>query len=165
MGRVPVTNSIVLGVARVERRKGWRRGRPGGFIGSQCLAEGVRVRAQGEIRRRAGEGLCPRVGDDPDEWAHMSAGEDEGEGPIRCGVEMGCGLLLKPGRKVSPSCFPSFLFLSFSFSVFSFLLKLLQNSFKSTQTTSENSLEIHTTFLTQNNQVFKMKIRFLNKTF
>jgi hypothetical protein len=84
MGGAPVTNSVVLGVSQAERRKGGWMGRPGGFIGSRCLAEGVRVRAQGEIGRRAGEGLCPGVGDDPDEWAQMSAGEEEGEGPIRC---------------------------------------------------------------------------------
>jgi hypothetical protein len=105
------------------------------------------------------------VGDDPNEWAQMSAGEEEGEGQIWCGVQMGYGLLLKPGRKVSPGLLSLFFVSFFFFFCFSFLLKLFQNSFKSTQTTSENSLEIHTTFLTQNNQVFKMKTRFLNKTF
>jgi hypothetical protein len=64
------------------------------------------------------------VGDDPDEWAQMSAGEEEGEGPIRCGVEMGRGLLLKPGRKVSPGLLSLlFLFLSFFFFCFHFSFK------------------------------------------
>jgi hypothetical protein len=83
---------------------------------------------------------------------------------VQSGNGLWAGSQARPKGFPRPA-FPLFLFLSFSFFVFSFLLKLLQNSFKSTQTTSKNSLEIHTTFLTQNNQVFKMKTRFLNKTF
>jgi hypothetical protein len=57
MGGAPVTNSVILGVCQAERRKRGRRGHPGGFIGSRCLAEGVRVRAQGEIDGGGGVGL------------------------------------------------------------------------------------------------------------
>jgi hypothetical protein len=93
----------------------------------------------------------------------MPAGEGRRSVPLRGFAQLGLGPKRSLGRKVSPGLLFSLFFVSFS--VFSFLLKLLQNSFKSTQTTSENFLEIHTTFLTQNNQVFKMKTRFLNKTF
>jgi hypothetical protein len=57
-----------------------------------------------------------------------------------------------------------FLFLFVLFPFFSSLY-LLQNRFKFTQTTSENFLKIHTSFVKQNRQVFKIKTRFLYKTF
>jgi hypothetical protein len=53
MGGTPMTKFIVLDFSRAEKRKGGRRGRPGGFIVGPWRAKGARLRAR---RSTAGEG-------------------------------------------------------------------------------------------------------------
>jgi hypothetical protein len=91
---------------------------------------------------------------------HVSEGE--GEIGYRFGKGfLGRGLDLELGQIVSPGAFYIFiLFSSLFFSVFLFLLYLLQNSFKSIQTTFRNFLKINTMFKTIRKYVFKINADF-----
>jgi hypothetical protein len=76
--------------------------------------------------------------------SHLSLAE-EVEGHTPSGFNpVGCGLLPDLGRNSSPRPFSIFhFFSSFSFSVFLFLLYLLQKGFNSIQTTFRNFLKIN----------------------
>jgi hypothetical protein len=111
----------------------------GGFIVSRDFKEGLGFRlhrSDGQPgERRAWVGLCEDEGG-PDRWDRAISGRERSQVPILGGAgKMGRGPLAGPGRLVPHGLLsPFFLFLLFPFFVFYFLLYLLQNDFKTTQT-------------------------------